>query len=221
MPVRLHRGGRVRGWIGARAGDPSAGDRILRRLFHAAGALVLAVYLLPAEFFIILPTRVVLLVALGAILALEAARLARGIELPMLRPWEADARRPGSYVYFAVALVVAVLWLPAALGVAVVLGGSWADPLAGVLRDRSVGRWTAFVAVTLFYAGLAAGALYWVGHWSVLSAIGAGLAAGIAGTLVEGPKWKWIDDDLLIVLVPAVLLAALVAVWPGLPMTGG
>ncbi|GEM_PF-398336 len=218
MPVRLHRGGRVRAWIGARAGDPSAGDRILRRLFHAAGALVLLVYLLPGDLFVVLPTRVVLVLALLAILALEAARLARGVELPMLRPWEVDARRPGSYVYFAVALVVAVLWLPPALGTAVVLGGAWADPLAGILRGRAAPRPVAFGLPALFYGALATASLALVGHWVLGAAIGAGLLAGAVGSLVEGPRWRWIDDDLLVVLVPAVLLAALVALWPGLPM---
>lgn len=220
-PVRLHRGGRVRAWIGARAGDPSAGDRILRRMFHAAGALVLLVYVLPPNFFVVLPTRDVLLLALAAILLLEAARLARGVELPMLRPWEVDARRPGSYVYFAVALVVAVLWLPPALGAAVVLGGAWADPLAGILRGRGVRPWLSLAGPALFYAALAAGALRWIGHWTVPAALGAGLSAGVVGALVEGPRWRWLDDDLLVVLVPAVLLAALVALWPGLPMAGG
>jgi hypothetical protein len=221
MPVRLHSGGRVRAWIGARAGDPSAGDRILRRLFHAAGALVLLVYLLPSGFFVVLPTRIVLLLALLVVLTLEAVRLARGVELPMLRPWEATAHRPASYVYFAVALVVAVLWLPAGLGTAVVLGGAWADPAAGVLRRRSARSWVTFWVPALFYAALAAGALRLVGGWSVPAAVVAGLAAGSVGMLVEGPKWTWLDDDLLVVLVPGLLLAVLVALAPGFPGLGG
>jgi hypothetical protein len=221
MPVRLHSGGRVRAWLGARAGDPTAGDRILRRLFHAVGVLVLLVYLLPPEFFVVLPTRVVLLLALLAVLTLEGVRMARGVELPMIRPWEAENRRPASYAYFAVALVVAVLWLPAALGTAVVLGGAWADPLAGELRARGVRPSVSFALPTLFYGALAFAALRWVGGWTVPAALATGLAAGVLGILVERPKWKWVDDDLLIILVPAALLAGLVAVWPALPMAGG
>jgi hypothetical protein len=221
MPVRLHSGGKVRGWIGARAGDPSAGDRILRRLFHAAGALVLLVYLLPPDFFVVLPTRVVLLLALLTVLTLEAVRLARGVELPMIRPWEVAARRPASYAYFAVALVLAVLWLPPALGTAVVLGGAWADPVAGELRSRAGRAWVTFAAPALFYALLAAAALRFVGSWSLPAAVGAGLGAGLLAMAVEGPKWKWIDDDLLVVLVPGLFLAVLVALVPGIPGLGG
>jgi len=220
MPVRLHRGGRVRTWLGTQVGDPSAGDRILRRLFHAVGALVLLVYVLPPDFFRVLPTRVVLLLALLAVLALEAVRLARGVELPMIRPWEQEAKRPASYAYFAVALVVAVLWLPPALGTAVVLGGAWADPLAGELRARSVRPWVTYAAPALFYAALAGVSLHALGGWSYLSAGAAGLAAGGIGMVVERPKWKWIDDDLLIILVPGAFLAALLALAPGFPMAG-
>jgi hypothetical protein len=220
MPVQLHSGGRIRRWLGTRLGDPAAGDRIARRLFHGAGALVLLVYVLPGNFFQVLPTRIVLLLALLAVLTLEAVRLAEGVELPMIRPWEAASGRPGSYAFFAVALVVAVLWLPPALGTAVVLGGAWADPLAGELRYRSFPTWVTIAGPALFYAALAAVALRWIGGWSVPAAVLVGLGAGLLGALVERPNLRWVDDDLLIVLVPGAFLAGLLAIAPWIPMVG-
>ncbi|MCI4357835.1 MAG: hypothetical protein L3J95_05695 [Thermoplasmata archaeon] len=218
--VRLHREGRFRGWLGRRfGGDLSLGERIWRRCLHLFGALVLLYYLVPSGFFRVLPNPAVLLLALAVILLVELLRWKAGLELPTIRPFEVG--RIASFAYFAVAVVAAVLFFPKPVAVAVVLGTALIDPLIGELRlIRS--KPTAYPAAPLVaYALIAFLALRWVGNWTVLSAV---LAAGLAALLavgVERVRYRHLDDDLTMTLVPGIALTILLLVTPGAAVLGG
>ncbi|HYK93147.1 MAG TPA: hypothetical protein VEY07_03790 [Thermoplasmata archaeon] len=219
MPWRLHRGGRFRDWLGRRAGgDRATGDRLLRRVFHLAGVVVLAYYLLPPRFFVVLPTETVLVLALIAVLGVEFVRLLGGIEVPTIRDYE--ARRVASYAWFAVALVVAVLVFPEAVAVPVVLGTALVDPLIGELR-RAGGRFArAYPAVPIaVYAGLAVVPL-WVAGWGPLRSGGGALIAALIAVAVERPKISEVDDDLAMTVLPAIVLSAIGLIGPGAPLVG-
>ena len=220
MPWRLHREGRFRAWLGERfGGGPELGDRIWRRCLHFAGASVLLYYLLPPRFFLLLSTEEVLLLALGGVLVMEGMRLAAGLELPTIRPWE--TRRIASYAYYAVALVLAVLLFPTPIAVFVVLGTAFVDPLIGELRRRPVlPAGTIWWLPILVYLGVGVGALSGVGHWGLLPAALAALVGGLVAVAVERPKLRGYDDDLAMTLVPGVILTLWLFVWPAYPGLG-
>lgn len=219
MSWQLHRGGRLRRWLGARfGGGADTGDRILRRVFHLAGVAVLVYYVLPPEFFIVLPTRVVLVLALVAVLGIELVRLLGRVEVPTIREYE--RRRMASYAWYGVALVLAVLVFPEAVAIAVVLGTALVDPLIGELRRdparfRRMYPWVPL----LVYAGLAALPLVGFG-WGLARAVGFGLVAAVIAVGVERPKLLLVDDDLAMTVVPAVALTALGLLGPGAPLAG-
>lgn len=220
MALRLHREGRFRAWIGRRVGgDAATGDRLLRRGFHVAGVAVLLYYVLPPGFFVVLPTRDVLLLALGVVLGLEAARLGGRLEIPTIRPYE--RRRVASYAWFAIALVVAVVVFPRVVAIPVVLGTALVDPVIGELRGSP--RWGRRLypwAPVALYAALGVVALA-AGGWSLVRAgIGGGLAAVVA-VAVERPQLAQVDDDLVMTLLPAFLLVAVGLVGPGAPLANG
>lgn len=214
--MRLHTGGSLRRWIGARfGGGEELGDRVWRRALHLVGGLVLLYYLLPPGFFLVLSVEEVLLLGLAAVLLLEAARHLAGVELPTIRPYE--RRRVASYAFYAVALTVVVIVFPRPVAWAAVLGVAIVDPLLGELRPRSRSAWTLVVLPVAVYAALAGSALSIVGGYAPLAAgLGGGLMA-LVGVAVERPKLRVVDDDLAMTLAPAVALELLLLALPQFP----
>jgi dolichol kinase len=216
MALRLHRGGRFRRWLGAQfGGDELLGDRLWRRCMHALGAAVLVYFVLPTDFFVVLPKEGVLLAALGAVVVLEVARHTVGLELPTLRPYE--QHRVGSYVFYALALVGAILLFPVPVAAAVILGTSLVDPLAGEVRRSTKYRWLYPALPLTVYAMLAFLGLAVVGRWPLpASAVLAVVASPIA-IAAEWPKIPWVDDDLMMTFVPALVLYGIGVAVLGLP----
>ena len=216
MTSRLHHDGRFRRWLAASLGrDESEGDRLWRRSMHLGGALVLLYYPVPSAWLGPVPKEALLLGALGAVVALEVARLVGHVELPTIRGYE--ARRPASYLYYAVGLVLAVLVFPEGIAVAVVLGVAFVDPLAGELRSQV--RWARLApALPLaVYAALAVGALREVGPWPWPAAVGLGVVASGVAVGVERLRHAWLDDDLTMTVAPALFLYVTGVLALGLP----
>ncbi len=207
MPPRLHTGGRFRAWLGRRFGDEALGDRAWRRILHGLGALVLVYEPLPTDFFVVVPKEAVLLAALAAVLALEVLRHAAGLSLPTIRPYE--ERRIASFAFFAVSLVGAVLLFPLPIAAAVVLGVALVDPVAGELRLRKARATVQWGLPTVLYAGLAVVGLVGLGGWPLLPGAALALVAAAIGVAVERPTYRWLDDDLVMTFVPAVVLLVL------------
>lgn len=216
MGLRLHRGGRFRRRLAAAFGREEAeGDRLWRRILHGLGAFVLVYYLLPDRFFGVAPKEEVLLAALAAVVLLEVARLAFRLELPTIRGYE--TRRPASYLFYAVALVVAVLVFPEPIAAAAVLGTAFVDPLAGELRQVPGASRYALAVPLGVYAVLAATALGTVGRWPGPAAVALGVVAAVVGVGAERLRYRWLDDDLTMTLAPAVALYVLGIVLFRLP----
>jgi hypothetical protein len=215
MTFRLHRRGRFRGWLGAQfGGDFELGDRIWRRVLHGVCAGILLYYLLPNAFFVLAPKQVILLSALAAVLVLELLRHRAGLELPTLRPYE--QRRVASYVFFAVAIVAVIILFPEPIAAAVVLGTALIDPLVGELRVARTGRSTLWALPVAAYAGLAFLGLFAIGRWPLLPSIGLALLIAPVAVAVERPKSRWVDDDLAMTFVPAILLYVVGVIGLGL-----
>ncbi len=216
MEFRLHGGGRFRRWLGARfGGDQALGDRLLRRIIHVSGAAVLLYFVIPSGFFVVASTEEILLGLLAAVLVIEVLRLAFGLELATVREYE--SRRVGGYVYYSVALTAAVLLFPEPIAAAVVLGTALVDPLMGEIREHPrAHRLYPSVPVAL-YAGLAFVALVGIGRWPVGTSALLAVAAAAAAVASERPRLRWVDDDLVMTIVPALVLVALGIVGLRLP----
>ncbi|MFY9717843.1 MAG: hypothetical protein WAK40_07940 [Thermoplasmata archaeon] len=208
MPIqlRLHRGGRFRRWLGARlGGDAALGDRVWRRVLHGIVALILVYYALPNGIFVLAPKRTILLIALAVILGLEVLRHAGVVDLPTIRPYEHG--RVGSYAFYALAVVGAIVLFPEPIAAAVVLGTALVDPIAGELRARpSVAR--AYPAVPLVvYWELAFVGMALVGRWPIPTSAALALLAAPVAVAAEWPTIGWFDDDLAMTFAPALVLS--------------
>ncbi|HKS59298.1 MAG TPA: hypothetical protein VJS68_00800 [Thermoplasmata archaeon] len=215
MPWRLHRDGKFRSRLGqALGGDFALGDRAWRRILHGLGAGVLLYYVLPPQFFILLPTEAVLLLAFAAVIVLETLRHVAGLELPTIRPYE--QRRLSSFFFYATALVVAVLVFPPAVATVVVLGTALVDPLIGELRSSPRFRRTYPVLPLVAYAGLGSLGLVTSFHTPPVAALALSGVGAFIAVAVERPKAAWVDDDIAMTLVPGVVLTLLILAYPAL-----
>ncbi|HTT14212.1 MAG TPA: hypothetical protein VMG81_00285 [Thermoplasmata archaeon] len=217
MDLRLHRHGRFRRWLGAQlGGDEALGDRVWRRVLHALGAAAVVYYVLPENFFLGVPKPYVLLAVLAAVLLLELLRHLAGLELPTLRPYE--RARIGSYALYSIALCAALLLPPMPIGAAVILGTAIVDPVAGELRASPSRRRLGPGLPFALYAGLAFLGLAVLGGWPVADSAGLAVVAAALAVVVEGPTVRWMDDDLAMILVPA--LALYLIAWLALGLVG-
>jgi dolichol kinase len=203
--LRLHRGGQFRRRLARAFGrDETEGDVLWRRILHGTGAFVLVYYLLPDDFFVVASKELVLLLALAAAFVLELARHRFGLELPTIRGYESN--RPASFLFYSVGLVVAVLLFPEGIAAVVVVGTAFVDPIAGDLRTSGRSATVRLSVPIVVYAVLAAVALAVVGRWPLDAAVGLGALAAVVAVLVERWRFRWVDDDLTMTVVPAVVL---------------
>lgn len=216
MALRLHRHGRFRAWLGAAlGGDEELGDRVWRRVVHTFGATVLVYYVFPNNFFVVAPKADILLALLALVIALEVLRHTVGLQLPTIRPYEDG--RVASFVFYSVALVIAVLLFPLPIGAAVVLGTAIVDPVAGELRSQGAPRLAAIGIPLGAYGALAFVGLAAIGGWPAGDSALLAAAAAPLAIAAERPKWSWVDDDLLMTIVPALFLYGVGVLALGLP----
>ena len=216
MAPRLHGRGRFRRWLGRQlGGDEALGDRAWRRIMHALGAAVIVYYVIPENFFLIAPKADILLAVLAAVFVLEALRHGAGLELPTVRPYE--EHRVASFVFYSLALVIAVLVFPEPVGAAVALGTAIVDPVAGELRARHLSPLLTVGAPLVVYWFLATAGLAGVGRWPFWDSVALAAVAAPVAVAAERPKWPWVDDDLVMTVVPALVLYGAGVLALGLP----
>ena len=179
----------------------------VRRAIHMLLALAPVYYLLPEDLPYVGLRRWVLLIAfIAGILGFEAFRLWRGFTVLGLRPHETD--QIASHAWAATAIVL-VLWLfPHDIATAALVGMAFVDPLAGEMRSAKL-RMRMIVGVSsIAYLCLAIVALL-VWNERLLPEI---LLLGIVGMLTAIPseyfKFRHIDDDFLMAVIPAVAMLA-------------
>ena len=181
------------------------GSSAFRRAFHVASPGFLAYYLMPDQVGGGITRESLAVLFLGTALCIEIARIALGIRLFGMRPYE--GQRVSAYAQGALALAVGIFVIQEpAIVVPVFVGMAWIDPLAAAARTHGWSR--AYVAGAYFVLFLGA-ELALSAPWPLWAAVlFAAIATGIA-VAVEGPRHAQLDDDLLMQLVPyAVLYAA-------------
>ncbi|MEM4258717.1 MAG: dolichol kinase [Candidatus Thermoplasmatota archaeon] len=178
-----------------------------RRIFHTSAASVLVYYVLPEALWIqllkiIIPVWIVVGVTIIEYLRLRS--IINNDEFFGLRPYE--YRRPASYWYFSVALVILLLGFPQQIAIPCILCASFTDPIMGEIRIRfgvqhSIG--IGFFLSFIFYSII----------WYTAQPFGIGilttsLGAGVT-VLSESLKNPYLDDDFLMQILPAICIGIL------------
>jgi len=184
---------------------------LVRRFFHALVALAPIYYLLPVDLpYVGFRRWVLLIIFIAAIFAFEGIRLWKKFTFLGLRPHEKD--RLASHAWAAAGLVI-VLWLfPHDIASAAIVGWALVDPLLGELRTLKLKSRSVIVLSAAVYFGLALLMfLLWdertAAEALVLSAVG--MAVAIPAECV---KVRYVDDDFMMSVLPALAMLALALV---------
>lgn len=185
-----------------------------RRVFHAFGAALLFYYLLPNEDFIHVlkfwvPPILVIIVILIEILRIKD--IISSDHFFGLRFYE--RKRVGSYVFFAVAILILLRFFPQHIAIPCILCASLGDPLIGEIRHR-YGRHYVYVMGFLICM------LFFLVSWykedpSIMILVA--VVGGIGAIIGETKKFWWLDDDFMIQMLPALLVGI---IWIAMPYFG-
>jgi hypothetical protein len=175
---------------------------VLRRTVHLSAPLYLVYYYIPSPMWEGGPPREVGLVAILAIvLAVEALRLRLRFKVPGLRGYEDERVSAGAWA--AIGMVFAMLFFPLSLAAPAIAGMAFIDPLISIVRRT---RWYPWIPLLAhFLLTLSILLLFYEPSARTL------LAAMVASPLavgVEALRWRRVDDDFLMVVVPLLGLAA-------------
>lgn len=182
------------------------GGAAFRRAFHIISPIFLGYYLLPENFGGGITRTAVTLLFLGTALCVEIARIALGIKLFGMRPYE--GQRVSAYAQGTLGLAFGLLIIrDPRIVVPVFLGMAWIDPLAAYCRKRGWSR----TIPGLAYFVLFLTTMVVMQAFAFPNALLFSLAATAIALVAEGPKIPQIDDDLLMQVVPEIVLYFLVA----------
>jgi len=182
-------------------------DVAVRRLTHVFIAFAPLYYSIPVDLPYVGLRRWVLLIAFFvAVSMFEAIRLWKGITFLGLRPHE---RTQIASFAWAAAGITLVLWLfPHEIATAALIGMAIVDPLIGELRNSIDARMAVPVSSGV-YLVLCISALLLSSEMSFLFA-GALASVGAAVAIAsENLEIKYVDDDFLMAVLPAVAMTAL------------
>lgn len=184
------------------------GASAFRRAFHLASPIFLAYYVLPEDLGGGVTRTAVTLLFIGTATSIEVARIALGVQLFGMRPYE--SRRVSAYMQGTAALAFGVFVVQdPRIVVPVFVGMAWIDPLCALGRSRGWNRAIPVIAYAAVFLGVEAAISPFLSNafaWHA-QALFAALATATAMPL-EGPRVPQVDDDLLMVFVPAVVLWA-------------
>jgi len=174
-----------------------------RRVFHTFASSFLIYYLLPDDPLI---TTLKTLIAVGIVvfvIILEYLRI-KGIlhssNFFGLRIYE--EKRPASYVYFGVALLILLVFFPQQIAIPCILCACFSDPIIGEIRHR-FGKKEAYIGGFLICMFCFLITWHTVDISILLPISILGASAAVIG---EAKKFWLIDDDFMIQMLPAVIL---------------
>ena len=185
-----------------------------RRVFHTFAASFLFYYLLPDEEWINLGKIIIPIIIIFCMIVVEYRRIRGDLDHQRffgLRNYE--KKRPASYLYFGVAVLLLFLLFPQQIAIPCILCASFTDPIIGESRyylGKKRAYAIGFIVSVLFFL-----VTWYQADWWILILV---VLLGATGAVIgEAKKLKFVDDDFMIQMLPAFLLLLM---WQGLLTTG-
>jgi len=180
-----------------------------RRVFHTFGASFILYYMIPDVLWINYLKIWIPVAILIFIFILEYLRINEKINSNHffgLRLYE--KKRVSSYLFFGVAVFILLLFFPQQIAVPCILCASIADPVMGEIRYR-FGKKNVYIFGFLLCMLFFFITWYKAQLWIALLVSTVGALGAVVG---ETKKIKWLDDDFMIQMVPAVLSLIIVII---------
>jgi len=169
-----------------------------RRLAHVSGSAIISYYMLPDEGWIGLTKKLVVIFSVLLIIAVDVRRIRRrDIKISCLRDYE--ERRIGGYVYFGMGSAILLLFFPQQISIPCIVSTSLADPLAGEMRKLGLIPASVSSMLLSFF-------IFFSTWLSSPIALQIAVLGALSTTASEFVKSRYIDDDLLMQIVPAILM---------------
>ena len=185
-----------------------------RRVFHTFAASFLFYYLLPDEEWINLGKIVLPIIIVLCMVVVEYRRIRGDLDHQRffgLRNYE--KKRPASYLYFGVAVLLLFLLFPQQIAIPCILCASFTDPIIGESRYYLGKKWAyaiGFIISVFFFL-----VTWYRADWWILILVS--LLGATGAVIGEAKKLKFVDDDFMIQMLPAVLLLLM---WQGCLLLG-
>jgi dolichol kinase len=185
-----------------------------RRVFHTFAASFLFYYLLPDEEWINLGKIVLPITIVLCMVVVEYRRIRGDLDHQRffgLRNYE--KKRPASYLYFGVAVLILFLLFPQQIAIPCILCASFTDPIIGESRyylGKKRAYAISFIISVFFFL-----VTWYRADWWVLILVS--LLGATGAVMGEAKKLKLVDDDFMIQMLPAILLLLM---WQGLLAIG-
>lgn len=174
-----------------------------RRVFHTFSASFIVYYMLPDLGWINILKFWIPLFLLIFIIVLEYCRISGKVSSNHffgLRMYE--KKRVGGYLYFGIAVFILLFFFPQQIAIPCILCASIADPIMGEVRLR-------FGKKKVYFIGFLICLVFFIVTWykaDLLVFLLVSLFGATGAVVGETVKMKWIDDDFMIQILPAVLL---------------
>jgi dolichol kinase len=185
-----------------------------RRVFHTFAASFLFYYLLPDEELINLGKIVLPIIIVLCMVVVEYRRIRGDLDHQRffgLRNYE--KKRPASYLYFGVAVLLLFLLFPQQIAIPCILCASFTDPIIGESRyylGKKRAYAIGFIISVFFFL-----VTWYRAEWWVMILVP--LLGATGAVMGEAKKLKFVDDDFMIQMLPAILLLLM---WQGLLAMG-
>ena len=188
---------------------------IYRRFNHTVASCFVIYFLFPKYIFSV--DRIYLLAVFWfSILLIEYFRLSGAFALDGMRDYESS--RVAGFVWFATGTCTILFFyeigvFPEIFAVSTIIMASLVDPLIGECNKKYGG-------LQGFFAGFFASVLI---YQLIIGSLFYSLIGGLVAVLVERPKFKWLDDDLLMQIFPILIMTILYlsGLGPDLPVSLG
>jgi len=179
-----------------------------RRVFHTFGASFIWYYTLPNMGWVNLLKTIIPILIVSALLVIEILRIKGKIGLNHffgLRMYEKN--RIGSYLFFGIGILILLLFFPQQIAIPCILCACIADPILGEIRTKFNEK---TVYLTGFILCMSIFALTWY-KTNLIFTLLISLIGGAGAVIGEMKKFWWLDDDIMIQILPAIMIAATVA----------
>lgn len=180
-------------------------EKLIRRVVHLSAPLFTVYYLFPPDILGFSPG-FWLIIAWAVFMAFESWRLYSKVDVPGMRAYEKE--RPSAAAWFITGVVIVFLLFPFEYTLPILLGMGLIDPLNGELRRAESKFYPLLPAVFYLLIMIIPLSLFF---GLTVKVILASVLTTITAMGAESIRSNLVDDDFLMVVIPALMLAAVFA----------
>lgn len=179
-------------------------ENYYRRLAHVFASTFISYYFIPDDGYFGVFKKVLVLCLFLIALTFDMIRLRKKkIKIAGLRDYEEN--RLGSYVYFGLGTAILLIVFPQQIAIPCIVSASLIDPIFGELKRINI-------SLSYILSFLLSFFIFYSTWLSSRYAVIISLVSALSINLCELKKFKYIDDDLLMQMIPGILISIILMI---------